>query len=108
MCLGNKKGTFDIKIAFTPMLACTKKALFITKKGTFSPLKNCFWRGGGGGGGGGHVPPMLPVPTPLGRNTTQIKPNSNYIFALLAPQVFSHQTFLKSAYLNIIIIYILM
>ena len=55
----NKKGTFDVNLVFTATLACTKRALFITKKGTFSPLKN--------GGGGGHVPPVPPppVPTPL-------------------------------------------
>jgi hypothetical protein len=38
-----KLGNFQ----FTATLACTKRALFITKKGTFSPL-NKF---------GGHVPP---------------------------------------------------
>jgi hypothetical protein len=47
----NKKGTFDVNLLFTATLACTKRALFITKKGTFSPLKKI-----GGGGGGGHVP----------------------------------------------------
>jgi hypothetical protein len=35
----NKKGTFDVNLEFTATLACTKRALFITKKGTFSPLK---------------------------------------------------------------------
>jgi hypothetical protein len=46
----NKKGTFDVNLVFTATLACTKRALFITKKGTFhhnfsfSPLKN--WGGG--------------------------------------------------------------
>ena len=56
----NKKGTFDVNLVFTATLACTKRALFITKKGTFSPLKKL--------GGGGHVPPVPPpppVPTPL-------------------------------------------
>jgi hypothetical protein len=51
----NKKGTFDVNLVFTATLACTKRALFITKKGTFSPLKK--W-----GGGGTRAPP---VPTPL-------------------------------------------
>jgi hypothetical protein len=51
----NKKGTFEVNLVFTAILACTKRALFITKKGTFSPLKKI-----------GHVPPVLPqVPTPL-------------------------------------------
>ena len=36
----NKKGTFDVNLVFTATLAFTKRALFITKKGTFSPLKN--------------------------------------------------------------------
>jgi hypothetical protein len=41
----SKKGTFDVNLVFTATLACTKghfssqkRALFITKKGTFSPL----------------------------------------------------------------------
>jgi hypothetical protein len=35
----NKKGTFDVNLkVFTATLACTKRALFITKKGTFGPL----------------------------------------------------------------------
>ena len=53
----NKKGTFDINLVFTATLSCTKRALFITKKGTFDPLKKF----------GGHVPPVPPppVPTPL-------------------------------------------
>jgi hypothetical protein len=40
----NKKGTFDVNLVFTATLACTKRALFITKKGTYSPLKKrpCF------------------------------------------------------------------
>ena len=47
----NKKGTFDANLNFsTATLAFTKRALFITKKGTFSPLKN-IW---------GHVPPVPP------------------------------------------------
>ena len=46
----NKKGIFDVNFVFTATLACTKRALFITKKGTFSPLKK--W-----GGGGGTPPP---------------------------------------------------
>jgi hypothetical protein len=45
--LPNKKGTFDVNLVFTTTLACTKRALFITKKGTFCPLKKI----------GGHVPP---------------------------------------------------
>ena len=47
----NKKGTFDVNLVFTATLACTKghfssqkRTLFITKKGTFSTLKN--WGGG--------------------------------------------------------------
>jgi hypothetical protein len=32
----NKKGTFDVNLVFT----ATKRALFNTKKGTYSPLKN--------------------------------------------------------------------
>jgi hypothetical protein len=46
----NRKGTFDVNLVFTATLACskrvlfiTKKALCITKKGTFSPLN---WGGG--------------------------------------------------------------
>jgi hypothetical protein len=35
----NKNGTFDINLVFTATLSCTKRALFITKKGTFGPLK---------------------------------------------------------------------
>ena len=55
--LQNKKGTFDVNLVFTATLAFTKRALFITKNGTFSPLKY-IW---------GHVPPVPPppVPTPL-------------------------------------------
>jgi hypothetical protein len=49
---GLKKGTFDVNLVFTATLACTKRALFITKKGTFSPLKKL--------GGGGHVPLVPP------------------------------------------------
>jgi hypothetical protein len=37
MCSGNKN--VDVNIVFTATLACTKRALFITKKGTFGPLK---------------------------------------------------------------------
>jgi hypothetical protein len=43
----NKKGIFDVNLVFTATLACTKRALFITKKGTFRPSKKF---GGGGGG----------------------------------------------------------
>jgi hypothetical protein len=58
----NKKGTFDVNLVFTATLACTKRALFIIKKGTFGPLKKLR--------GGGHVPPVppgsyAPVPTYL-------------------------------------------
>jgi hypothetical protein len=35
----NKKGTVDVNLVFTATLACTKRAVFITKKGTFGPLK---------------------------------------------------------------------
>jgi hypothetical protein len=45
----NKKGTFDVNLIFKATLACAKKVLFITKKGTLGPLKKL--------GGGGHVPP---------------------------------------------------
>jgi hypothetical protein len=55
----NKKGTFDVNIVFTATLACTERALYITKKGTFDPLKKF------GGGGGGMCPLYPPVPTPL-------------------------------------------
>ena len=47
------KKTLQFNLVFTATLACTKRALFITRKGTFSPLKKS-----GGGGGGGHVPPV--------------------------------------------------
>jgi hypothetical protein len=52
------KGTFDVNLVFTATLACTKRALFIPKKGTFSLLKK-FW--------GARAPPPRapPVPTPL-------------------------------------------
>jgi hypothetical protein len=57
----NNKGTVDVNLVFTATLACTKRhfssqkrALFITKKGTFSPLKNL----------GGHVPPVPLPPVP--------------------------------------------
>jgi hypothetical protein len=33
----NKKATFDVNLVFTATLACTKRALFNTKKGTFGP-----------------------------------------------------------------------
>jgi hypothetical protein len=59
----NKKGTFDVNLVFTATLACTKRALFITKKGTFSPLKK--------GGGGGHVPPPGSY-APDSRGTTRL------------------------------------
>jgi hypothetical protein len=49
----NKKGTFDVNLVFTATLACTKKALFITKKGTFSPLKKF---------GGARAPRAPPPP----------------------------------------------
>ena len=51
----NKKGTFEVNLVFTATLACTKRALFITKKGTISPLKKL----GGGGGHGGQIPTPL-------------------------------------------------
>jgi hypothetical protein len=35
----NKKGTFDVNLVFTATIACTKRALFITKRALFSPLK---------------------------------------------------------------------
>jgi hypothetical protein len=35
--LPNKKGTFDVNLVFTATLACTKRALFITKKGGTCP-----------------------------------------------------------------------
>jgi hypothetical protein len=38
----NKKGTFDVKLVFTATLACTKRELFITKKGTFHHKKGHF------------------------------------------------------------------
>jgi hypothetical protein len=38
----NKKGTFDVNLVFTATLACTKRALFITKKGTFHHKKGHF------------------------------------------------------------------
>ena len=38
----NKKGTFDVNLVFTATLACTKSALFITKKGTFHHKKGHF------------------------------------------------------------------
>ena len=37
-----KKGTFDVNLVFTATLACTKRALFITKKGTFHHKKGHF------------------------------------------------------------------
>ena len=46
----NKKGTFDVNLVFTATLACTKRTLFITKKGTFVSLKQF------GGGEGGTCP----------------------------------------------------
>jgi hypothetical protein len=44
----NEKGTFDVNLVFTATLACTKGALFITKR-ALGPLKKL---------GGGHVPPV--------------------------------------------------
>ena len=38
----NKKGTFDVNLLFTATLACTKRALFITKKVTFHHKKGHF------------------------------------------------------------------
>ena len=38
----NKKGTFDVNLVFTATLASTKRALFITKKGTFHHKKGHF------------------------------------------------------------------
>ena len=45
----NKKGTFDVNLVFTATLACTKRdfssqkrALFVTKKGTFHHKKGHF------------------------------------------------------------------
>jgi hypothetical protein len=38
----NKKGTFDDNLVFTATLACTKRALFITKKGNFHHKKGHF------------------------------------------------------------------
>jgi hypothetical protein len=35
----NKKGTFDVNLVVTATLAGTKRALFITKKGTFHHKK---------------------------------------------------------------------
>ena len=50
------RGTFDVNLVFTATLACTKKALFITKKGTLVLWKNV----------GGTCPLCpTPVPTPL-------------------------------------------
>jgi hypothetical protein len=43
----NKNGTFDVNLLFTATLACTKRVLFVTKKGNFDPLKKL--------GGGEHV-----------------------------------------------------
>ena len=49
-----KKGTFDVNLLFTATLACTKRALFILKKGTFHDKKGppCAPR----------LPPVPPVP----------------------------------------------
>jgi hypothetical protein len=38
----NKKGTFDVNLVFTATLACTKRAIFVTKKGTFHHKKRYF------------------------------------------------------------------
>ena len=38
----NKKGTFGVNLVFTATLACTKRALFVTKKGTFHHKKGHF------------------------------------------------------------------
>jgi hypothetical protein len=52
----NKNGTFDVNLLFTATLACTKRVLFVTKKGNFDPLKKL---------GGACAPRAPPVPTPL-------------------------------------------
>ena len=57
MEISKKKGTFDLNLVFTATLACTKRAIFITKKGTFSPLKKI--------GVGARAPRASPVPTTL-------------------------------------------
>ena len=38
----NTKGTFDVNLVLTATLACTKRAIFITKKGTFHHKKGHF------------------------------------------------------------------
>jgi hypothetical protein len=55
----NKKGAFDVNLVFTATLAGAKRALFITNKGTFGPLKKL---GGGGGGGGARAPNTTTFP----------------------------------------------
>jgi hypothetical protein len=40
--ISKQKGTFDVNLVFTATLACTKRALFITKKGTFHHKKGHF------------------------------------------------------------------
>jgi hypothetical protein len=54
----NKKGTFYVNLVFTATLACTKRELFVTKKGTFSPLKKF------GGGTCLACPPGSYAPVP--------------------------------------------
>ena len=61
----NKKGT-SFNLVFTATLACTKRALFITKKGTFGPLKKV--------GGGGTCPLCPPIPMPLNVGPEQLRP----------------------------------
>jgi hypothetical protein len=48
--ISKQKRHFDVNLVFTATLTCTKRAFFITKKGTFGPLFKEIW-------GGGHVPP---------------------------------------------------
>jgi hypothetical protein len=42
--ISKQKGhlSFDVNLVFTATLACTKRALFITKKGTFHHQKGHF------------------------------------------------------------------
>ena len=53
--ISKQKGTFDVNLVFTATLACIKRALFITKKGTFGPWNKI----------GEHLPPVPPVVPPL-------------------------------------------
>jgi hypothetical protein len=55
----NKKGTFAVNLVFIAIFACTKRALFITKRGTFGLLKKF----------GGHVPLCPPGPYTPAYNT---------------------------------------